>query len=303
MVIPAEGGDTIWANTAAAYDDLPEPLQRLAGSLRAIHSSSHDYSAARARPRAEDSRYHAEAFASTADETEHPLVRVHPETGDLNMLLGGFVQRIAGLNRGEPQRKYELFQSYATAPENTLRLRWRQGDVVIWDNRATQHVAVNDYRDIHRVVRRVTIAGDVSVVVDDRRSTPAVRQAPDQTQTRRTPVPPKIRLGAFLPGGGQLIAASRHPDSPVDGASSFAFHVEPAQEAERGLFDAYFLADSLAIAFGTGAEGGNFKIAGVEPVTLCSALAPLTRNLGFIANASTTYEKPYNTPANSPRWI
>jgi FMN-dependent oxidoreductase (nitrilotriacetate monooxygenase family) len=104
----------------------------------------------------------------------------------------------------------------------------------------------------------------------------------------------KIRLGAFLPGGGQHIAAWRHPDSPADGATSFAFHVKLAQEAERGLFDAYFLADGLAIAFGGGIEGGNAKVAGFEPVTLFSALAPLTKNLGFIATASTTYEEPYN---------
>ena len=104
----------------------------------------------------------------------------------------------------------------------------------------------------------------------------------------------KIRLGAFLPGGGQHIAAWRHPDQPADGATSFAFHVQLAQEAERGLFDAYFLADGLAIAFGGGIEGGNAKVAGFEPVTLFSALAPLTQNLGFIATASTTYEEPYN---------
>ncbi|KRW93166.1 LLM class flavin-dependent oxidoreductase [Paracoccus sp. MKU1] len=104
----------------------------------------------------------------------------------------------------------------------------------------------------------------------------------------------KIRLGAFLPGGGQHIAAWRHPDSPADGATSFAFHLALAQEAERGLFDAYFLADGLAIAFGGGIEGGNAKVAGFEPVTLFSALAPFTRNLGFIATASTTYEEPYN---------
>jgi len=105
----------------------------------------------------------------------------------------------------------------------------------------------------------------------------------------------KIRLGAFLPGGGQHIAAWRHPDSPADGATSFDFHLKLAQEAERGLFDAYFLADGLAVAFGGGTEGGNAKVAGFEPVTLFAALAPLTRNLGFIATASTTYEEPYNT--------
>ncbi|GLK66147.1 LLM class flavin-dependent oxidoreductase [Paracoccus kondratievae] len=104
----------------------------------------------------------------------------------------------------------------------------------------------------------------------------------------------KIRLGAFLPGGGQHIAAWRHPDQPADGATSFDFHLKLAQEAERGLFDAYFLADGLAIAFGGSIEGGNAKVAGFEPVILFSALAPLTRNLGFIATASTTYEEPYN---------
>lgn len=105
----------------------------------------------------------------------------------------------------------------------------------------------------------------------------------------------KIRLGAFLPGGGQHVAAWRHPDSPADGATSFAFHLKLAQEAERGLFDAYFLADGLAIAFGGGMEGGNARVAGFEPVTLFAALAPLTSHIGFIATASTTYEEPYNT--------
>jgi N-acetyl-S-(2-succino)cysteine monooxygenase len=109
------------------------------------------------------------------------------------------------------------------------------------------------------------------------------------------PTTRKIRLGAFLPGGGQHIAAWRHPDSPTDGATSFDFHLKLAQEAERGLFDAFFLADNLSIAFGGGIEGGNAKVAGFEPVTLFSALAPLTKNLGFIATASTTYEEPYNT--------
>ena len=103
----------------------------------------------------------------------------------------------------------------------------------------------------------------------------------------------KIRLGAFLPGGGQHVAAWRHPDSPLDGATNFAFHVELAQTAERGLFDAYFLADGLTVSFGGGIEGGNAKVATFEPVTLFAALAPLTKNIGFIATSSSTYEEPY----------
>ncbi len=105
----------------------------------------------------------------------------------------------------------------------------------------------------------------------------------------------KIRLGAFLPGGGQHVAAWRHPDSPLDGATNFAFHLQLAKTAARGLFDAYFLADGLTVSFGGGIEGGNAKVAGFEPVTLFSALAPLVPDIGFIATASSTYEEPYTT--------
>ena len=102
----------------------------------------------------------------------------------------------------------------------------------------------------------------------------------------------QIKLGAFLPGGGQHIAAWRHPQAPADGATNFEFHKKLAQTAERGLFDAYFLADNLSVGLG-GREGGNAKIAGFEPVTLFAALAPLTKHIGFIATASTTYEEPF----------
>jgi N-acetyl-S-(2-succino)cysteine monooxygenase len=102
----------------------------------------------------------------------------------------------------------------------------------------------------------------------------------------------QIKLGAFLPGSGQHIAAWRHPDAPADGATNFEFHRQLALTAERGLFDAYFLADNLTVGLGA-REGGNAKIAGFEPVTLFAALAPLTTHLGFIATASTTYEEPY----------
>lgn len=98
------------------------------------------------------------------------MVRVHPETGERSLLLGNFVQRFVGLSKRDSAVLYDLFQSYVTAPENTVRWRWTTGDVVIWDNRSTQHYAVNDYGDQHRVVRRATVDGDVPVGVDGRRS-------------------------------------------------------------------------------------------------------------------------------------
>ena len=102
----------------------------------------------------------------------------------------------------------------------------------------------------------------------------------------------KIRLGAFLPGGGQHIASWRHPDQAADGAVSLQFHIDLARQAERGLFDAYFLADGLSV---TTTEGGTARVAGLEPLTLFAALSTQTTHLGFIATASTTYEEPYNT--------
>ncbi|SDG90464.1 taurine dioxygenase [Pseudomonas flavescens] len=170
VVVPAVGGDTVWANTNTAYEDLPGALRALADTLWAVHSNDFDYAAK--RPDADPVRLqqYRKVFASTVYETEHPLVRVHPESGERSLLLGHFVKRIKGLSQGDSQRLFEVFQGYVTRLENTVRWRWRTGDVVIWDNRATQHYAVNDYGDQPRVVRRVTLAGDVPVGTDGQRS-------------------------------------------------------------------------------------------------------------------------------------
>ncbi|MFU8825081.1 TauD/TfdA dioxygenase family protein [Yoonia sp.] len=168
VVMPDVGGDTIWGNTATAYDDLPATLRHLADSLRAVHSNAYDYASQRPKATEAEQKHYHEVFRSTAYQTEHPVVHVHPETGERNLLLGSFVQRIVGLSKSEGQKIYEIFQNYVTAPENTIRWRWQAGDVAIWDNRATQHYAVNDYGDAHRVVRRVTIDGDTAIGIDGR---------------------------------------------------------------------------------------------------------------------------------------
>ncbi|MEF9956869.1 MAG: LLM class flavin-dependent oxidoreductase [Acinetobacter sp.] len=104
----------------------------------------------------------------------------------------------------------------------------------------------------------------------------------------------KIRLGAFIPATGQHVAAWRHPESQPDKAVDFDFIKEQVQLAEKGLFDAYFLADGLAVNFGQAEKNGySDKVAGFEPVTLFAALSTVTKHIGFIATASTTYEEPY----------
>jgi alpha-ketoglutarate-dependent taurine dioxygenase len=97
-------------------------------------------------------------------------VRVHPETRERALVLGHFVKKLVGYSSTDSQHLLSVLQEHIIRLENTVRWRWTQGDVVIWDNRATQHYAINDYGDQHRVVRRVTLAGDVPISVDGRRS-------------------------------------------------------------------------------------------------------------------------------------
>jgi alpha-ketoglutarate-dependent taurine dioxygenase len=140
--------------------------------LWALHTNDYDYAAQRnpSEVTQEGVQHYREVFTSTLYETEHPLVRVHPETGERTLLLGHFVKKIIGLSSYDSAQLFSVIQGHITKLENTVRWRWAVGDVVIWDNRATQHYAINDYGDQHRVVCRVTIDGDVPVSVDGRRS-------------------------------------------------------------------------------------------------------------------------------------
>ena len=170
VTIPDSGGDTVWSNTAAAYDELPPELKALAEQLWAIHSNDYDYAATRIDIDATGAKHHKEVFASRLIEAQHPLVRVHPETGERTLVAGHFVKRLAGYNTHDSDRLFEIFQHHITRLENTVRWQWTTGDVAIWDNRATQHYAINDYGKQHRVVRRVTVRGEVPVAVDGQRS-------------------------------------------------------------------------------------------------------------------------------------
>jgi len=172
VLSPPVGGDTIWANTVSAYRSLPAELRDLADRLRVRHTNEYDY----ARPfiRGEDldpelvKAY--QEFISTVYETEHPLVRVHPETGERSLVLGGFAKSVVGFTPQASRDLIRIFQEYITRPEHTVRWRWREGDLAIWDNRATQHYAIADYGRAHRRGERVTVAGPVPVGVDGRLS-------------------------------------------------------------------------------------------------------------------------------------
>jgi len=174
ITIPPVGGDTIWANTVTAYQSLPAELRDLADRLRIVHTNDHDYAAVYGRGERVDPATEAaqREFLSTVYETEHPAVRVHPETAEPSLVLGGFARTVLGFSPQASRDLIRILQEYVTRPEQTLRWRWREGDLAIWDNRATQHYAIFDYGNAHRRGERVTVAGPVPVGVDGRPSVP-----------------------------------------------------------------------------------------------------------------------------------
>jgi alpha-ketoglutarate-dependent taurine dioxygenase len=170
VVIPPYGGDTVWANTVAAYDGLPPALKTLAENLWAVHSNLYDYAAVRPQASTAAVKQYEDVFTSTVYETEHPVVRVLPRTGERSLVLGYFVRRFVGYSQSDSNHLFEMLQSHITKLENTVRWRWNAGDVAVWDNTGTQHCAINDYGDQRRVVRRSTVMGEVPFGVDGRTS-------------------------------------------------------------------------------------------------------------------------------------
>jgi alpha-ketoglutarate-dependent sulfate ester dioxygenase len=172
VVIPPVGGDTLWANTVTAYQSLPAELRDLADRLRIVHTNDHDYAAVAYRAEREDAAAAArrEQFVSTVYETEHPAVRVHPETEERSLVLGGFARTVVGFSPQASRDLIRVLQEYATRPEHTVRWQWRADDLAIWDNRATLHYAIFDYGPEHRRGERVTVAGPVPVGIDGRPS-------------------------------------------------------------------------------------------------------------------------------------
>ena len=181
LTVPEAGGDTIWANGETAYEGLPEPLRQLANQLWALHSNDYDYAAVinansgafepSQEAAIERQKHHKAIFSATVYETEHPVVRVHPVSGQRSLLLGHFVRNFVGLNKVDSQRLFDTLQDHITNEENTVRWRWQPGDIAIWDNRSTQHRAIADFALQRRTLRRATVHGEVPVGIDGRTST------------------------------------------------------------------------------------------------------------------------------------
>ncbi|MCX5387465.1 TauD/TfdA family dioxygenase [Streptomyces sp. NBC_00083] len=169
ITIPPYGGETLIANSASAYRSLPQPLRQLADTLWAEHTNDYDYAVPEEDVDDRKAEQRAQ-FTSIAFRTAHPVVRVHPLTGERGLFIGGFAQRIVGLSVAESRKILDLLQAYVVRPENILRWRWSPNQLVLFDNRITQHYAIDNYDDQPRRLNRVTVAGDVPVGTEGKES-------------------------------------------------------------------------------------------------------------------------------------
>lgn len=152
---PSVGGDTMWASAYAAYEALSPPLRQLCDGLTALH----------------DAAPHGKPEINSI----HPVVRIHPITKRKALFVNEhFTRRIVELSHGESKMLLDYLVRWIAAPRFTVRYRWQEGTVAMWDNRCTQHFVLSDF-DEERVVQRVTVMGDTPQAAEPPRWKPYVR--------------------------------------------------------------------------------------------------------------------------------
>jgi len=152
--VPSVGGDTLWADMAAAWQGLPDDLKERIEGLEAVHDFAHSFGLLLSPEELEEKR---RQFPPAV----HPVVRTHPRTGEKILYVNQiFVSHIVGLEEEESDRLLAELCAQAAIPEYQVRFRWEPHSVAFWDNRSTQHYAVSDYWPRRRVMERVTIIGE-----------------------------------------------------------------------------------------------------------------------------------------------
>ena len=152
--MPPLGGDTLFADTAAIYRDLPQKLKDQIADLTAEHDIIQSYGY-----RVDEAK--RQELRAAYPVMVHPVVRTHPETGEKHLFVNKvFTTRILGLPEDEAKALLHDLLDRVKAPEYQVRFRWTPNAIVFWDNRATQHYAILDYWPQERIVERVTIKGD-----------------------------------------------------------------------------------------------------------------------------------------------
>lgn len=162
--LPEVGGNTNWVDLEAAYESLSPAVQRLADTLVAEHDGNREFAEYLAKRRGGEGNEWDGEIVRRLDPVQHPVVRVHPETGRRSLFVNpGFTTRIVDVSDAESRGLLDIFFAHLSKPEHLVRHRWRAGDVVMWDNRSTAHYADFNYADFRRVMHRITLRGDIPV--------------------------------------------------------------------------------------------------------------------------------------------
>lgn len=162
-ITPELGGDTLFSNMYLAYEALSGPMQRLLAGLSAVHDVKKAFGPEHRNLQASLSRAGIDAnrHFDHHPPVEHPLVRTHPRTGRRALYVSSpYVTHIAGLSRAESRTILDFLHRHVEAQEIIYRHRWSRHDLLIWDNRCVQHLAVADYYPHERLMYRMNIAGE-----------------------------------------------------------------------------------------------------------------------------------------------
>jgi taurine dioxygenase len=158
---PAVGGDTIWSNQMQAFEALSPGLQRTLEGLNVMHSAKRSYGPQGTYADDDLKSMRIQASEEALKEQAHPCIRTHPETGRKVLFVNWvYAIRFEGMSEEESAPLLDFLNRHSQRPEFQIRFRWRKGSLALWDNRSTQHIAVNDYAGYRRVMDRVTVAGD-----------------------------------------------------------------------------------------------------------------------------------------------
>jgi taurine dioxygenase len=158
--LPPLGGDTLWSDMKAAYEALSPAMRDFLVGLDAVHDFARGFPTRGIVANTAGAAKHAEEVAKHPP-VLHPVIRTHPETGEDGLFVNyGFTERIKGLRRKESDAILAMLFAHIQQPEFLVRWRWSDNAVAFWDNRVTQHYAVNDYLPNRRVMNRATVLGD-----------------------------------------------------------------------------------------------------------------------------------------------
>ena len=159
--VPETGGDTLFANAHHAYDALSPGMKKMLNGLIGVFNSEKGYAGGRAAKIGKLGEMGKAVIPTETFEAEHPIVRTHPETGRKALYISrSHTLRFKDMTREESDPLINYLSDHIVRPEFQCRLRWEPGTLAIWDNRSTQHHALNDYQGQRRHMHRVTIEGD-----------------------------------------------------------------------------------------------------------------------------------------------